>query len=176
MPHIFLRRCKKRWRVETVEGNATIRGAVAQYLRFVLSLIGFVTPPTWVTFGRCSAHSACAGAALFFGFMQKMKIPSFMARNISAAPDLQIWTHSFRGFHMWGWLAGQSPCSCNVALRFIRSRRPFLSVILMGRSRSHCARSAAPHALCRSATALHAAPHAIHPSIHPAPCLHKRLN
>ena len=63
-------------------------------------------------------------------------------------------------------MAGQSPCSCNVALRFIRSRRPFLSVILMGRSRSHCARMAAPpHALCRSATALHAAPHAIHPSI-----------
>ena len=80
MPHIFLRRCKKRWHVVTVEGNATIRGAAAQYPRFM-------TPPTWATFGRCSAHSACEGAALFFGFMQK--VPGFMARNLSArSPNL----------------------------------------------------------------------------------------
>ena len=92
MPHIFLRRCKRRWRVVgTVEGNATIRGAVAQYSRFV-------TPPTWVTFGRCSAHSACEGAALFSG---RKFLASWL---VISPPDLQIWTHSFRGFHKSGWL------------------------------------------------------------------------
>ena len=60
-------------------GNATIRGAVAQYSRFV-------TPPTWVTYFLTLLSAFCLrGSSAFL----RQKVPGFMARNLSdRSPNL----------------------------------------------------------------------------------------